>query len=108
MKLKVIQTFTTLEDLKPLRRYKPLTTIKVSILNIPSEISLLLLSANLNYKAKQILDNQAKCKRGLCVDMYIYKAIEVMKITEDYANKYISNKDFKSIKSKFGLDSLYK
>ncbi|MBL1243506.1 MAG: hypothetical protein COA39_003760 [Sulfurimonas sp.] len=106
MILQEIQDITSLEDIKPLRGYKPLTTIKVSTLNIPSTPELLLLSANLNYQAKRILDNEVKCKSGLCADSYIYQSIAVMRITEDYANKYISYKELREIKKQFGINTL--
>ena len=106
MILQQMQDITSLEDLKPLRGYKPLTTIKVSILNIPSTSELLLLSANLNYQAKRILDNEVKCKSGLSFESYIYQSIAVMRITEDYVNKYISYKEMRAIKSQFGINGL--
>jgi len=108
MQLQAIKDITSLEDIKPLRGYKPLTIIKVSILNIPSTPELLLLSANLNYQAKRILDSEINCKRGLCVDSYIYKAIDIMKIVDDYQNKYISYKEMRMIKKQFGINGLYK
>ena len=107
MKLKVIQTFTTLEDLKPIRGHKPLTIRRVSILNIPHTPELLLLCANLNYQAKRILDSEIKCKRGLCVDNYIYKAMDILKIVDDYENRFISYKEMRAIKSQFGINGLY-
>jgi len=105
MKLKSIKT---LEHIKPLRGHKPLTIIKVSVLNIPHTPELLLLSANLNYQAIRILDNEINCKRGLCVDNYINKAIDILKIVDDYQNKYITYKEMRMIKKQFGINGLYK
>jgi len=106
MLLLPIQNMTSLEDMKPLRGYKPLTIIKASILKIPSTPELLLLSANLNYQAKRIIDSEINCKRGLCVDSYMYKAIDIMKIIDDYENKHISYKEMRAIKKKFGVSRL--
>jgi hypothetical protein len=97
-----------IEDIKPLRRYKPLTIRRVTILNIPHAPELMLLSANLLYQAKRILDSEINCKRGLCVDTYIYKAIDILKIVDDYQNKYISYKEMRMIKKQFGINGLYK
>lgn len=104
MKLEPIQNLTIL---KPLQSIKPLSSKKVSILNIPSKAELFLLSTNLLYQAKRILDKEIKCKKGLSVDMYTYKAIEIMKITNEYQTKYIDNKEFKVIKNMFGINGLY-
>lgn len=107
MRLEPIQNLSTLEDLKPLRGYKPLTIRRVSIMNFPSEIELILLSTNLLYKSSQILKGNMNCKRGLKVDDYTFKAITMIKILDNYQNKYIDNKEFKSIKKEFGLNNLY-
>ncbi len=108
MKLKSIQNLTILDDLKPLRGYKPLTTIKVSTLNIPSEMELILLSSNLLYQSKMIMDGTSKRTGNLSAQSCTYKAIEIMKILDDYENKHIDNKEFRDIKKQFGLSGLYK
>jgi|GEM_PF-1837178 len=107
MKLESIQRITKIDVLKPLRGYKPLTTIKVSILNIPSQSELFLLSANLLYQARLIIDKEIESANGLSVDHYIYKAIDIMKITDDYQNKFIDYKELKQIKKDFKLNGLY-
>ena len=105
MKLKSIKS---IEHIKPMRGYTPLTIRRVTILNIPHTPELLLLCANLNYQAKRILDKEINCKRGLCVDHYIYKAMDILKIVDDYQNKFITYKEMRAIKSKFGINGLYK
>ena len=107
MKLQPIQNITKIETLKPLRDYKALTTIKVSLPNIPSEIELHLLTANLLYQAKLILDGEAKRIGSLSAISCTHKAIEILKITDDYCNKYIDYKELKQIKKDFRLNGLY-
>jgi hypothetical protein len=107
MKLKATYNLTTLDNLKPLRRYKPLTNIKASILNIPSEIELILLSVNLLYQSEMIMNGSSKCKKEKCINDYIYKAMSIHKILDDYQNKYLDNKEFKQIKKEFGINGLY-
>ena len=41
-------------------------------------MELLLLGVNLLSKAKRILDKEIECKKGLSVDMYTCKAIEII------------------------------
>lgn len=108
MKLQPIQNLTKIDDLKPLRGYKALTTIKVSRLNIPNEVELLLLSANLNYQARLILDGKAKRAGSLSAQSCIYKSYAIIKICDDYKNKFIDYKELKQIKKDFKLNSLYK
>ena len=107
MMLQPIDDITLLEDIKPLRGYKPLTIVKVSMLSVPSTPELLLLCANLNYQAMRIMNNEVKCKRGLCFNSYIYQSLAIMKTTDDYENKYISYKEFRTIKKQFGINRLY-
>lgn len=107
MKLKPIQSFTIIDDLKPLRGHKALTMRRTSLINIPHSPELLLLAVNLNYQAKRILNKEINCKRGLCVDSYIYKAIDILKIVQDYENKSISYKELRAIKKQFSINGLY-
>lgn len=107
MKLQPIQNITKIDTLKPLKSYKALTTIKVSLPNIPSEMELYLLTANLLYQSKLIIDGEAKRVGSLSAMSCTYKAIEILKITDDYCNKYIDYKEFKQIKKDFKLNSLY-
>ncbi|RLA80807.1 MAG: hypothetical protein DRG78_10260 [Epsilonproteobacteria bacterium] len=98
MKLLPMQGLNTLKSLK---EYQPLSTSKVSILNIPSEPALILLATQLHNKAEKILNNEIECKKGLCVDSYIHKAISIIKILDDYSDKFISHQELKSIKKEF-------
>ena len=98
MKLIPMQGLNTLKSLK---EYKTLSTSRVSILNIPSESALILLATQLHNKAEKILNNEIECKKGLCANSYLYKSISIIKIIEDYSDKFISHKEFKSIKKEF-------
>ena len=73
----------------------------------PSNIDLITLSTNLTYKAHLILNNGAKCKKGLCVESYILKAMKLQKILDDYENSFINMREFNKIKKEFGLNGLY-
>jgi hypothetical protein len=86
---------------------KPITTTKIQILNIPSEIELLLLSANLNYQAKLIMDGEAKRTGELTVIECIDQSMRIMAIVEDYKNRYITYAELKKIKKEYKLNRLY-
>ena len=103
MSLSSLKNISSLDAIRPL---KPLTIIRV--LNIPHKPELMLLAANLLYQSKRILDKEMNCKKGLCVDHYIYKAIAIMNIVDDYQNKHISFTELRTIKKEFGLNGLYK
>lgn len=85
----------------------PLTTTKIQVLNIPSEIELLLLSTNLNYQAKLILDGEAKGTGDITVTECIDESIRLMSIVDDYQNRYISYAELKEIRKKYKLNRLY-
>ncbi len=106
-KLKQIQNTTIKEYLPPLNDLKPLTLYKVTILNIPNVPELLLLSANLLYTANKILHNEIKENKNKSIEEYQQKALQLMKITEDYQNRYLSNKEANQIKKEFRLKKLY-
>lgn len=106
MQLQSIKNLSSLEEIKTLTGYTPIN--KVTFLNIPHSPELRLLIANLAYQAKRILDKEIYCKNGLSATMYLYKAIEVMNIIDDYQNKHISYKELRGIKKEFGLNELYK
>lgn len=111
-KPKLYQNFTTLksmETLKPLKRLKPLTVVKSNSTNIPNEIELLLLSTNLLYQTKRMLDNEYK-PRGthLTIEQYTAKATELTKRALNYKKGYIEKSEFKQIKKDFKLGSLYR
>lgn len=103
MKLQPIQNLTKLEQLEPLSGYKPITTNKVSVMKTPSQMELISLSSNLLYKSKLILDNEIKPKNGKDAMSYTYQAINIMKIFDDYENKFITKKEFNRIKKEFGI-----
>lgn len=85
----------------------PLTTTKIQILNIPSEMELLLLSTNLNYQAKLILDGEAKGTKKITAGECIKESIRLMAIIDDYQNRYISYAELKEIRKKYKLNRLY-
>ncbi len=85
----------------------PINSIKTQILDIPCEMELLLLSSNLNYQAKLILDGEAKGTGELTAIECIHQSIRIMAIVEDYKNRYITYTELKKIKKDFGLNRLY-
>ena len=108
--LSLHQNYTTKDDIKPLKQLKRLTytiTHDRQSLKYPSTVELIALSTNLCYKAHLILSHEAKCKKGLCVEMYIKKAIELQKVLDDYENNFIDMREFNKIKKEFGLNRLY-
>ena len=101
MKLKPIQNLTTLEPMKPLR------IVKTTITTIPSELELLLLSSNLVYQSKKIMEGTAKRIGDLTAQQCSYKAIEILNRINDYQNKYLDMDEFRSVRKKFKLNGLY-
>ncbi|WP_164707234.1 hypothetical protein [Arcobacter peruensis] len=102
-----------LQSLKPLATVssiptlKPLIERKVSILNIPSQIELILLSTNLLYQSHLILEGKARTTNLNARD-YINQAMKLNEILNDYENKYLTNAEVKKIRKDFKLNSLYK
>ena len=108
-KLLFNQNLTIKSDIKPLKQLKRLSyaiTQDRQSLKYPSSIELLTLATNLCYQAHLILNNEVKCKKGLCVESYIVKAIEVQKILDNYEISYIDMREFNKIKKEFGLNRL--
>ncbi len=66
-----------------------------------------MLSANLLYTANKILHNEIKENKNKSIEEYQQKALQLMKITEDYQNRYLSNKEVNEIKKEFRLKKLY-
>lgn len=66
-----------------------------------------MLSANLLYTANKILHNEIKENKNKSIEEYQQKALQLMKITEDYQNRYLSNKEANQIKKEFRLKKLY-
>jgi len=66
-----------------------------------------LLSANLNYQAKLIMDGEAKRTGDLTVIECIEQSKKIMAIVDDYKNRYITNAELKKIKKDFKLNRLY-
>ena len=100
MKLK---TIPRLEVLKPLKKSKALSMYKEVVINIPSESTLILLAIQLHTKTMQILNKEIKCKKGLRVEDYIYKAISIIKILDNYPSTIISYQELKCIKKEFSI-----
>jgi len=100
------QITTIKSDIKPLKQLKRLAyTITQDRQSrvYPSSMELLSLAVDLNYQAYLILNNEVKCKKGLCVKSYIVKAIEVKKILDNYEISYIDMREYNKIKKEFGL-----
>ncbi len=108
MKLRTIQDLTIIDGLKPLRGYKPITTVKVSRLKVPSESELILLSANLLYQGSQIIRGTSHRTGNLSADRCSFKALEIMSRLDDYENKFVDMLEFKKIRKDFKLNGLYK
>jgi len=105
------QNYTTKDDMHSLKQIPRLTyiiTYDRQSRQYPSTIDLITLSTNLTYKAHLILNNEAKCKKELSTKDYLYKAIELHKILDDYRSSFINMREFNQIKKKFGLNGLYK
>jgi len=107
--LSLHQNYTTKDDIKSLKQLTRLTYVithdKQSRV-YPSTVELIALSTNLCYQAHLILHDEAKCKKGLCIEMYIKKAIELQKILDNYENSYIDMREYNRIKKEFGLNRL--
>lgn len=86
---------------------KPINATKTQIPNIPSEMELLLLSSNLNYQAKLIMDGEAKGTGDLTVRECINESMRIMEIVEDYENRYITYAELKKIRKEYKLNRLY-
>ena len=98
----------TLNPLSTLPSLKPLFTQKIEILNIPSEIDLLLLSTNLLYKSKLLLDKEIQETSIITAKNCTYQAMKLLHILDDYQNRYLTHKEFKAIKKLYKLNSLYR
>ena len=98
------QNLTIKSDIKPLKQLKRLSyTITQDRQSrvYPSSVDLIHLSVDICYKAHLILNNQARCKKGLCIKSYIVKAIELQKILDDYENRTIDMREYNKIKREF-------
>jgi len=104
MRLTNLSTLKPLDTLKPLERVKA-TTQKREI--IPSQIDLLLLSSNLLYKAKLILDGEIQTPKGISPLNYTNEALKLISIVDNYEKKYLSTKETNEIKKRFKLKDLY-
>lgn len=103
MKLNSFQNLTILSDLKPLRELQPLTTTKVSIQIAPSEIELISLGASLIYKSYLLNNGTLQESKDITALGCSNEAMKVIKILDDYENRYIDFKQFNEIKKKFRL-----
>jgi hypothetical protein len=89
-----------LQELKELKKYKTV--------EIPSQMELLLLSSNLLYKSKMIMDREMTAPKDLTALNYTYEAINLMDAVDKYETHYLTNKEIKEIKKKYKLNDLYK
>ncbi len=89
-----------LQELKELKKYKTV--------EIPSQMALLLLSSNLLYKSKMIMDREMTAPKDLTALNYTYEAINLMDAVDKYETHYLTNKEITEIKKKYKLKDLYK
>ena len=100
MRLAKLSTLNELKELSPLIKYK--------LVDIPSQIELLLLSSNLLYKSKMILDSELTTPKDLTALNYTYEAMKLINAIDNYETHYLTNKEMKEIKMKYKLNDLYK
>ena len=80
-----MQKLQQIEQLKQLPQLKPLIcSDKRACLKYPSDLELLCVSVSVCHEAHLILTNQKKIKKGLRIEDYIKKTIELMAIQKDY------------------------
>lgn len=106
MKLNNLQSLKPLATVVSLPTLKPLIEEKISIINMPSQIELILLATNLLYQSHLILEG--KTKSTINAREYTNQAIKINEILNDYENKYLTNAELKKIRKDFKLNSLYK
>ncbi len=99
MRLTNLSTLKELDTLKPLERGE--------IIKVPSQMELLLLSSNLLYKAKLILDGEIQRPKGISPLNYMNEALKLINILDDYEKKYLTTKETNEIKKQFKLKDLY-
>ena len=100
MRLTKISTLKELKELSPLIKYK--------LIDTPSQMELLLLSSNLLYKSKMILDRELTAPKDLTALNYTYEAIKLLNAVDRYETNYLTNEEVKEIKKKYKLNDLYK
>ena len=105
MKLSNLSTLQELKELNPLVKYG---IVKYTKSDIPSNLDLLLLSSNLLYKGKMILDREMKAPKDLTALNYTYEAIKLLNAVDKYETNYLTNKEVKEIRKKYKLNDLYK
>lgn len=106
MLLELNQDYTKNDTLESLEALKPLTLYNATILDIPSQSELLLLSANLLYVGARILRGEIQ-ESEVHVMQYNYKALELLKIHENYLEDHLTWREFKQIKKEFKLKKYY-
>jgi len=99
MRLTNLSTLKQLDALKPLERGE--------IIKVPSQMELLLLSSNLLYKAKLILDREIQAPKGISPLNYMNEALKLINILDDYEKKHLTTKETNEIKKQFKLSDLY-
>jgi hypothetical protein len=100
-KLQTLRDIPTVAGLPLLQK----TTYKR--INIPSTPELILLSTNLLYKAKLLLDGTITPTQKITADKCTYEAIKLMKVIDNYRDKHLTHKEVKQIRKDFKLNNLY-
>lgn len=101
-----LSNLSKLSDLKSIEIIKPL--VKYKAVDIPSQIELILLSTNLLYKSKMIMDREMTAPKKITPIDYTYEAIKILNIVDRYETHYLTKKEFTLIRKKYKLNDLYK
>jgi len=107
MNLNSLQSIRPLATVGTVPSLQPLLKSKVTIVNIPSTPALLLLSSNLLYKAKLLLDGAIRPTDKITADTCTKEAIKLIKIVDNYQDKHLTHKEVKQIRRDFKLNNLY-
>jgi len=108
MNLNSLQSLRPLTDVGAVPTLPPLQKTTYKILNIPSQTELLLLSTNLLYKSKLLLDGAITPTNNINADRCTYEAIKLMKIFDNYQDQHLTHKEVKQIRKDFKLNNLYR
>ncbi|MGB3750257.1 MAG: hypothetical protein WA945_01680 [Arcobacteraceae bacterium] len=102
-----LQSIRPLTDIGAVPTVPPLQKTTYKILNIPSTPELLLLSSNLLYKSKLLLDGTITQTQKITADKCTYEAIKIMKVVDNYRDQHLTHKEVKQIRKDFKLNNLY-
>lgn len=108
MKFNSLQSLRDVPTIGAVPGLKPLNKTTFRIVNIPSTPELILLSTNLLYKAKLLLDGVITPTQKITADKCTYEALRLLKVIDNYQDEHLTHKEVKKIRVDFKLNSLYK